>query len=73
MAADLTDQLAEALRDVLAAVRGSNRLPETTMQAERALDAIRAARKKAEAALSAYAAARGVLGTLNEQENDHGG
>jgi hypothetical protein len=60
MAADLTDQLAEALRDVLAAVRGSNRLPETTMQAERALDAIRAARKKAEAALSAYAAARGV-------------
>lgn len=64
MAADLTDQLAEALRDVLAAVRGSNRLPETTMQAERALDAIHAAGKKAREALAAYDA-RGVEGKTN--------
>lgn len=62
----VTDQLADALRDVLAAVRGSNRLPDTTMQAERALDAVRAASKKANAALAAYDATRGVAGTHGE-------
>jgi hypothetical protein len=57
----MADQLAAALRDVLAAVRGSKRMPDTVMKAEAALDAVRAASKKANAALAAYDATRGVL------------
>jgi hypothetical protein len=67
---DLADQLADALREVLATVRATGRLPDTTMAAERAMDRIGNARDQAVAALAAYDAARGVTPTFNHQPKD---
>jgi len=48
----LNAELLEALKEVLAAERFSNRPPETVMQAEEKLSRIRAAAAKAEAAIT---------------------
>ncbi len=65
---DLTHQLAAALREVLATVRATGRLPDTVMKAEQALDRIGKAREQADAALVAYEiAARGVAPFFNDQ------
>lgn len=57
---DLHHQLAAALREVLATVRATGRLPDTVMKAHAAQDRIATARDRADAALAAYDAAPGV-------------
>lgn len=49
---EVNQELLEALKEVLAAERFSNRPPETVMQAEEKLTRIRAATAKAEAAIT---------------------
>ena len=49
--ADIVEEMREALKEVLAAERFSNKPPETVMQAEEKLDRIKQAVIKAEAAL----------------------
>ena len=49
---DTRDELLAALKDVLAAVRYSSGLPETVMQFEEKLDRIKAASKRANAAIT---------------------
>ncbi len=52
LAVQQRDELLEALKEVLAAVRATSRTPSTSIEAERELDLIRAARKKACAAIA---------------------
>jgi hypothetical protein len=49
---EVNQELLEALKEVLAAERFSNRPPETVMQAEEKLARIRAAAAKADAAIA---------------------
>ncbi len=52
LAVQQRDELLEALKEVLAAVRATSRTPSTVIEAERELDLIRAARRKACAAIA---------------------